>query len=167
VAVTLRERFPILTCFEIITIGLPFCAFKMITAIYVLTYYREGAFVWAFTGTLFFLGIIDSLLNLGNLLGLLFKRRRLMPICLFTFFSEKILRHFRQSPEDHLEFGTAIDVLLSFFLVALMILDSALPRLQGWHLMLWNWSVVLNVLGAGLGRFWQAWRNLKENRQLL
>ena len=161
----MTKRIPLLTCFNIFTVGLPFCAFKIVTAIYLLNSYKDGAFTLALAGVLMGLGIIDSFYNLGNLLTLLIKKERFLPICFFTLISEKILRHFEKTPENYLEFGAALDTLLAFVLVALMILDGALAQLEPWQLTVWNWSVVLNVLGAGLGRLWTAWSLIKEKRQ--
>ncbi len=161
----MTKRIPLLTCFNILTVGLPFCAFKIVTAIYLLNFYKEGAFTFSLAGVLMGLGLIDSFFNLGNLITLVIKKDRYLPICLFTLISEKILRHFEKSPENYLEFGAALDTLLAFLLVALMILDGALGQIEPWQLTIWNWSVVLNVLGAGLGRLWTAWSLIKEKRQ--
>ncbi len=161
----MTKRIPLLTCFNILTVGFPFCAFKIVTAIYLFNFYKEGVFTFSLAGVLMGLGIVDSFLNLGNFVTFIVKKERYLPICLFTFFSEKILRHFDKSPENYIEFGAALDTLLAFLLVALMILDGALAQLQPWQLIIWNWSVVLNVLGAGLGRLWTAWSLIKEKRQ--
>lgn len=161
----MNKRFPLLTCFNIFTVGLPFTGFKIVTGLYLFNFYTEGVFTTAIAGFLLGLGLLDTFFNVGNLVTLFIKRERYLPICLFTLISEKILRHFEKSPDDYLEFGAALDTLLAFMLVALMILDGALGQINAWQLSIWNWSVVLNVLGAGLGRLWSAWGLLKEKRQ--
>lgn len=159
------KHIPFLTCFNILTVGLPFSAFKVVTGLYILNFYNYGAFDIVLAIFLLSLGIIDLVFNLGNLLSISIKGKRSFPICLFTLISEKILRHFEKSPEDYLEFGAALDTLIAFSLVALMILDGALGKMDNWQIVTWNWSVILNVLGAGFGRFWQAWELLKEKRR--
>ncbi len=161
----MQKRIPFLTCFNTVTVGLPFCGFKIVTGLYLLHNYKDGAFNIALASILLGLGILDAIFNLGNLLTLSLQGKRYLPICLFTLISEKILRHFEKSPDDYLEFGAALDTLIAFTLVALMILDEALGKINAWQLFIWNWSVILNVLGAGFGRFWSAWGLLKEKRQ--
>lgn len=47
---------------------------------------------------------------------------------------------------------------LSFALVAIVVGLGLLAHLPRWALILWNMSVVLNVLGAGIGRLVTALR---------
>ena len=154
------QRVPVFTCFEILTVGIPFCIFKYLTAFYILNTYKNGSFVWASFSILFCLAVIDLIFNVFNLFSLILKQRRFLPICFLTFLSEKILINFGKSPENYVEFGSALDALLSFLLVTLMIVDGAISRLLPWEYILWSGAVVLNVLGAGLGRLWQAWGQL-------
>ena len=63
------------------------------------------------------------------------------------------VRRFRDS-----ELGLAVDVFLSFALVAIVIAFGLLLRVPAWALPIWNLAVVLNVLGAGAGRLFVALR---------
>lgn len=125
---------------EILTVGLPFCAFKLLT----------GAIVGSPLGyVLVALGAIDLVLNLVNLVALVAVHRRVSSVCLV----ELVLRQFGKA-----ELGLAIDVFLSFGLVALVVGLSWIPRMPADGLPLWNLAVVLNVLGAGVGRLFSALR---------
>lgn len=133
---------------EIITIGLPFCAFKCLTGLY----YRQ---YW-----LVALGIIDLTINLINLLSVIFRKKRALDTCLLSF-----LIHLIKKPATHVklqwqDFGNSVDVLLSFGLVALVIASGAIAQLPADHLRLWNLAVILNVLGAGSSRITSSLKNL-------
>ena len=49
-----------------------------------------------------------------------------------------------------------------FALVALMIGAGRLRSMPAGRLAVWNACVILNVLGAGLGRFGDSWRKLSQ-----
>jgi hypothetical protein len=59
------------------------------------------------------------------------------------------------------ELGNSVDVLLSFVIVAFMLGGGFLKLLKPAQLMLWNISVILNVLGAGSMRLSQSLANMK------
>lgn len=132
----------ILPSVEILSVGLPFCAFKALT----------GFILWEVPGAapigfgLLLLGAIDLGLNLVNLLFLLGAQRRLGAVCL----TELLWRRFGRKTGTDL--GLALDVLLSFSLVALVVGLGWIPRLPAGTAPVWNVAVVLNVLGAGIGR---------------
>ncbi len=134
---------------EIVSIGLPFCAFKCITGLY----YRQ---YW-----LVALGVIDLVINFINLLTVIFRKKRVLDSCFLTF-----LIHLVKKPETHVkpqwqDFGDSLDVLLSFILVAVVIGSGAIRQLPADQLMVWNISVILNVLGAGSSRLTSSLKNLK------
>ena len=54
-------------------------------------------------------------------------------------------------------------LLISFSLVAYMVGAGRLKLLPPGLLTFWNAAVILNVLGAGLGRFGESVRNLSED----
>jgi hypothetical protein len=56
--------------------------------------------------------------------------------------------------------GNSIDVLLSFTIVAFMVGGGYIPQLSPQQMTIWNISVVLNVLGAGLGQLTNSIKNL-------
>jgi hypothetical protein len=116
---------------EILTVGLPFCAFKLLTGL--VAYPSPVAY------PLLILGAIDAVLNVVNL----FVK---VPTC----FTDLVLRRH--------ELALALDVFISFALVAIVIGFSLLPRLPAWALPIWSAAVILNVLGAGVGRLLAATR---------
>lgn len=116
---------------EILTVGLPFCAFKLLT----------GLIAWPspIAYPLFALGAIDAVLNLVNMVAK-------VPTC----FTDLVIRRH--------DLALALDVMLSFALVAIVIGFSLLSRLPAWAAPIWSAAVVLNVLGAGVGRLLGATR---------
>lgn len=128
---------------EILTVGLPFCVFKLSAGAIAL-----GAPTLAPLGyALLALGAIDAVLNLVNLIALVAAHRRVSGVCL----ADVALR-------GRGDLGLAIDVFLSFALVAVVIGFGLLLRMPRWALPIWNVAVVLNVLGAGIGRLFAALR---------
>lgn len=137
-------------CLEIITIGLPFCAFKIVT----------GSFLnqwW-----LIALGAIDLLINIGNLCSLLFLKRRIVDACLLSFLVRLLKKPSTERKEKWQDLGNSIDVLLSFTLVAYMIGGGYIRFVPEMPLRIWNLSVVLNVFGAGYSRLTGSIQNLKD-----
>jgi hypothetical protein len=132
---------------EVVTTGVPFCAFKAVVGLMLL---RNGATIVG--GLLVGLAAVDALLNTANLLSLTFLRSRMTSHCLLTALARTLLRR-PADPQRRIDLGNALDVLLSCGLVASMVAFGRIPTLPAVHLNAWNAAVVLNVLGAGLGRF--------------
>ena len=138
----------ILPALEVLTVGLPFCVFKLLTGAIAL-----GAPSLVPLGyALIALGVVDAVLNLVNLLALLTVQRRISGVCL----TDLVLRALGRTERPDL--GLAVDVFLSFALVAIVVGLGFLVHLPRWALLMWNMSVVLNVLGAGIGRLVTALR---------
>lgn len=131
---------------EIVTVGIPFCAFKLLTGLIAL-----DSPVAPLGYALIVLGAIDLVLNVINLVAVLVVKHRISGVCV----SDVLLR--RRGSEDSL--GLAVDVFVSFGLVAVVVGGSLLGRLPVWTLPIWNLAVVLNVLGAGVGRLLGAVRH--------
>lgn len=134
---------------EVVTVGLPFCAFKILTGLILLA--TPGVRWLGYA--LILLGAIDLALNLVNLASLALRNRRLGGVCLTD-----ILQRRSGRGASRQDLGIAFDVFLSFGLVALVIGFGLLSRLPKETLPLWNVAVVLNVLGAGIGRLLSALR---------
>jgi hypothetical protein len=141
-----RRRW-LLPCAEIVAVGLPFCAFKILTGglLLDLPLAPLGAALVA-------LGAIDLALNLVNLVAWMTARRALSGVCLTEVLARRLAGPHRG------ELGLALDVLLSFSLVALVVGLGLLGRLSPGAVRIWNVAVVLNVLGAGIGRVLAALR---------
>ncbi|MBX3155328.1 MAG: hypothetical protein KF773_04980 [Deltaproteobacteria bacterium] len=128
---------------EILTVGIPFCVFKLVTGLIAI----ESPF--AVLGyVLVALGALDLALNAGNLVALLVAHRRIGAVCT----AELALRG---------ELGLAVDVFVSFGLVAIVVGFGLIARMPAWALPIWNLAVVLNVLGAGGGRLLASVRRVR------
>lgn len=139
----MKERF--LSLFEIVTVGFPFCVFKLLTGHYLLS--RPG---WMGVGVfLLALGVADALLNLVNFGGFALGRsERLVGICTI----DQAIRFFQPRRAAWTEVAASADVLLSFILVAAMLGTMTLMELQLAERQIWTTCTVLNVLGAGFTR---------------
>ena len=134
---------------EVFTVGLPFCAFKLLTGMIAV---RSSLAPLGFA--LVALGLVDLVLNTFNLVALITVRRRVSGVC----FVELALRLLGRRADV----GLAIDVFVSFGLVAAVVGLGLIPRIPVWALPLWNLAVVLNVLGAGVGRLISALRPVHD-----
>lgn len=132
---------------EVLTVGLPFCAFKVVCGLFALRYPGVGALGWALIG----LGLADALLNLANALSVATVGGRRLPVCCLHLAGKALGRSERGG-----NVGTALDCVLSFTLVAAMVAAGVLPSLTSPWSAAWNGAVVLNVLGAGALRLAQA-----------
>lgn len=125
---------------EIVTVGLPFCVFKLITGLLAV-----DTAIAPVGYALLALGAVDAVLNVANLGALLVAKRRTGAVCV----AELALRG---------ELGLAVDMFLAFSLVAIVIGGGLIARVPAWALSIWNIAVVLNVIGAGAGRLLGALR---------
>jgi hypothetical protein len=130
--------------FEVATVGLPFCVFK--GAVGELLVARGW---WVAGLTLLALAAVDAALNLVNLGWLALRGSRAVSECLLAWVARR-----GRAPHDarSAELGSALDVLLSFCLVAGMVALGGISGLPAPLLAAWNTAVVANVLGAGLSR---------------
>ncbi|HEY4244705.1 MAG TPA: hypothetical protein VGM88_33050 [Kofleriaceae bacterium] len=129
---------------EILTVGLPFCIFKLLTGAIALD---TAAAPLGYA--LIALGAIDAVLNLVNLASIIAANRRIGGVCLADLAARRL---------GGGDLGLAIDVFLSFALVAAVVGGSLFARMPAGTLVWWNWAVVANVLGAGIGRLFAALR---------
>ncbi|MFO1478840.1 MAG: hypothetical protein U1F40_01425 [Turneriella sp.] len=136
--------------FEILTVGLPFCAFKLIAGI---ALSQDWLTAW---------GIADTLINTINLVWLLTARRRVTEVCLLSLLVRLLRRPAREHMARWQDLGAAGDMFLSFAIVAFMLGGGFLPGLPAWHLKAWNLSVIMNVLGAGSMRLSQSLADLRK-----
>jgi uncharacterized membrane protein len=134
---------------EIITIGLPFCAFKCLTGLYYGQHWLVG------------LGIVDLVINFINLLSVIYRKKRVLDACFISFLVRLIKKPNTEVKSLWQDLGNSTDVLLSFILVAMVLATGAINKLPAEHLQLWNIAVILNVLGAGSGRLTTSLKNLR------
>jgi len=139
----------VLELLEVVTVGAPFCGFKILTGLIALD---GGPAARALGLALVVLGSLDAALNAANLGFLLASGRRAAADCSLAALAVR-LGAARGLERDRLrELGDSLDLMLSFILVAAVIGAGLLPRLPGWGRAAWNVCVILNVLGAGLAR---------------
>lgn len=137
----------LLALLEILTVGLPFCTFKLMSGLLL------GHWGWP----LLLLGAADLGLNAGNLLSLVIRRRRTFPICTANLLASLLGRRDRHWSE----MAASVDVAVSFLLVAVVVGGNFLRLLPGFGIAAWSTAVVLNVLGAGLSQVNQAYTRLQ------
>lgn len=128
---------------EIVTVGLPFCAFKIVAGLIALPS-ALAPLGYALLG----LGSVDLVLNAINLVTLVGAHRRVSGICL----AEVV---FGQRRDD---LALALDMFVSFSLVAAVVGLGLIARIPSRAMPIWNLAVVLNVFGAGIGRLFAAVR---------
>ncbi|MBI2362019.1 MAG: hypothetical protein HYV15_01360 [Elusimicrobia bacterium] len=134
---------------EVVTVGLPFCVFKLLTGLWLLD---GGAGARALGWALLVLGGLDLLINTANLLSLVFLRRRALEPCLFAM-AAKALGRSSGPAWTWQDLGNSLDVLLAMSIVAYMIAVQAQAGFPEARRHLWNACVILDVMGAGLTRF--------------
>ncbi|MFH1261842.1 MAG: hypothetical protein V1495_00110 [Pseudomonadota bacterium] len=145
--------------FNVVTVGFPFCAFKILTGLTLQTM-DVPTTVKRIGVLLVCLGVIDLVINGVNFVSLAIRGRRWLDACLFALLMRSI-----KSPAEHTDWswqdlGNSLDVLLSFTLVACAIGFGMLKLMNSPAVTIWNVSVVFNVLGAGLGRLGGSIQNL-------
>lgn len=134
---------------EVITTGLPFCAFKIVAG----SHYELP---W-----LSLLGYIDLAFNLVNLSLLLIYQDKKVDSCFFSFVFQKLMKK-RLQKEHGQDLGEAFDVIVSFSIVAYVIGTGDIAKVSPWWTQFWNIAVVFNVLGAGYFRFHSSINKIKE-----
>jgi hypothetical protein len=149
-AVAPRKRFAQI---GFITIGLPFAIFKLIFGIALLRL-LPGYSGCISGGVLVMLGLFDLIVNILNSIFMAVRGRALTQVCvlaiLFHMLGKK--RGSAQHSVFSADFGTAVDTMLSFSLVAIAVALNLFAQFGENERLLWNWSVVTNVLGAGISR---------------
>lgn len=137
--------------FDIITIGLPFCVFKITTGLVYGQYWLIG------------IGLIDTFINLFNLSSLVFLRKKFLATCLLSFLSRKLISTKSGNKHNWSELGESLDVLLSFSIVAYIIGSGNIVNYPNPHIIFWNWAVVFNVLGAGSARMIESIKRVRRS----
>jgi hypothetical protein len=133
--------------FAIFTIGFPFVFYKIIVGSLCLDkpFFIIGYFLIS-------LGVIDFLFNVSSLIRIIFCGRADFPVCFFDYISKKISKNKAINQDFWQNIGTAIDVMLSFSLVSIMVGNNLFYLLSKAELVIWNYGTATNLLGAGLSR---------------
>lgn len=140
----------ILDQMAILTIGFPFAAFKLLGGLAILKS-LPSLFGMLIGYSLIALSLIDFIINALNFIVFFFTNRYVTEVCLLTIIFEQFKK--RSSKKmAWVEFGTDLDVMLSFSLVAIVVGGNMFHYFSNIGSKLWSFSVVINVLGAGLSR---------------
>lgn len=131
---------------SILTVGFPFVGYKILIGLLIRNLY-EGPF--ALCASLLFIlwGLVDLVLNTICLHAITCRGNTHYPSCLLALIFRKCKR--LGYWED---LGEALDVMLSFVLVAYYVGGAMYGYLDGPQVKVWNICTVFNVLGAGIAR---------------
>ena len=132
---------------SILTIGFPFVGYKILGGIIISRLYDES-WLAAFVAVLFVVwGLVDLLLNAVCLHAVSCRGNLHYPVCLLSMISKKhpVLSKWHDC-------GEALDIMLSFMIVALVVGQNLFVFMDGAQVKIWNICTVVNVLGAGIAR---------------
>jgi hypothetical protein len=147
---------------EITTVGLPFCAFKIITGLHIYSTFENSSL--KLLGLFFIIfGVFDLIVNGLNLLSVVALRKRITATCMLSFLSKLYSKRSTLDASSLHDFGTSLDVLIAFILVAMMVGFSQIAQLPRTQINIWNLAVVFNVLGAGLARISYSYSGLRKS----
>lgn len=128
--------------------GIPFGIFKLEAGCYLCLYHPAQTLAGS---ALALLGALDILLNL---LACFFPNP--FPFCVLSGLGQILDTHSSPRRIRFCDLGLALDTLLAFSVVALMIWNGCLPTLVPTFGRSWDVAVVCNVLGVGLARVAEA-----------
>ena len=135
--------FPLLS---ILTIGFPFVGYKILAGILLFRMY--DSFFAALIAVIFVSwGIIDLFLNTISFYTLCWRGHNEYPVCLFSVIARK-----NEKLSKWNDSGEALDIMLSFCIVAWVVGNNLFPFMDGAQVKFWNICTVVNVLGAGIAR---------------
>jgi hypothetical protein len=138
-----------------LTVGFPFIGYKFLAGLLCLSMLDTRA-KWLIGGAFLGLAAIDLLLNAVNLGALVFLGRRILPVCFLSWAIGRTPQSKRSG-----DLGEALDVMLSFGIVACVVGINLFPQLMAISMLcfyLWNACTVTNVLGAGIARMAESLR---------
>tara|TARA_Y100000768_G_C23980901_1_gene685713 strand:- start:814 stop:1248 length:435 start_codon:yes stop_codon:yes gene_type:complete len=123
--------------YDILTIGIPFGLFKLLSGIY----YNLNFLIWW--------GLLDIAINLLNFILISIKKKKVLPTCSLAMLGFFLGKNFKIKTELTEDTGESLDVLFSFLIIAIVIGSGAIASFSPHMLLLWNISVILNIMGAG------------------
>lgn len=143
-----------------LTIGFPFIGYKFLAAMLLLSIGRMETTLAA--SFLLVLAMVDFIFNLVNSFALIFVGHRVIPVCFLSWLGKHtpLTRRFD-------DIGEAVDTMLSFSIVALVVGVNLFPNLIALapeskvYFLLWNTCTVANVLGAGISRLQSSFHHAK------
>lgn len=165
----------LINVFEIIFVGFPYCIFKIIggsllkdhTSL-VIPLISKNIMVISLSDivglTLICLGCLDLVFNMKNFVSLLFLKRRVSFICLFSFLAYLYMRwvlhkNYEKSSIDSV--GASLDVLVSLSIVSFVLGFRLYLYLPLSLSVLWNFFTICTIMWAGVNRMVQSLITLK------
>lgn len=138
------------TLFDILTIGFPFCVFKITAGLHFNQWWLVA------------LGGIDLIINLFNFISMITIKKKLFNTCLLSFLCYRFISSAPADKNNWQELGESLDVALAFIIVAYVIGSGEIVLFDSSLVVYWNWAVVLNVLGAGSARLISSIQKIKR-----
>ncbi len=153
------RKLSLMDLFEVLTVGLPFCSFKIIFGLYLLRINFQllgiSILVW---------GILDLIINVINFFSLVTFKRRILRVCGLNYLVAIILPVFPVVHSGPKDLGTGIDAMFSFIIVSIVIGGGVFGELSYLEIKIWSVGVILNVLSAGIYRLLNTTKRIKLSR---
>lgn len=132
---------------SVVSVGFPFAAYKFLAGDAIKNL-SGGSPAGIFFFYLFIIwAAIDFLLNFNALMSVIISGKYPKNVCILAVIENKI----KYADKIH-GIGVAIDLFLSFCIVAWVVGGNLFGALSPGYIYIWNASTVLNVLGAGIAR---------------
>ena len=131
----------------VLTIGFPFVGYKILCGVVIHRLYEHPA---ADVLALMFIvwGLLDLFLNAMSLHAICCHGHTRYPYCLLALLARRQAFLSKWGGDA----GDALDMLLSFSIVAWVVGQGLFGYMDGSQLKIWNICTVVNVLGAGISR---------------
>ena len=133
--------------FSELIVGLPFVGYKIFAGLIIWNMYPDSPVARVVGSFFFVLGWGDMCVHAVNLFGVFFKGKRLLPVCILAIVNRK-MRCFALREE----IGEAVDMMISFAIVATVVGNELFVFLEPYQIKLWNCCTVFNILGAGISQ---------------
>ena len=128
-------------------VGLPFIGYKIFAGLIIWNMYPDQKTADV-AGTFFFvLGWGDLCVHAINWYGIFFRGKRILPVCLLAIANRKLPCFMLRE-----EIGEAVDMMISFGIVAAVVGNGLFVFLEPYQIQLWNCCTVFNILGAGISQ---------------
>lgn len=138
-----KHIFPLLS---VLTIGFPFVGYKILGGVVICRLY-DNVIGHVLAAAFIIWGLIDFVLNAVSFHALCCRGHDRYPVCLLSIAARRhpTLRKWEDA-------GEALDIMLSFCIVAWVVGSELFPFMDRAQVKLWNICTVVNVLGAGIAR---------------
>ena len=132
--------------FSWLTVGMPFIGYKIFAGV-ILWRMFDKPWVHVCAAGFVALGFVDFFLHIVNFYSMCCCGRRFFSICFLSWVNRRV-SFFKQKEE----IGEAVDTMLSFAIVAIVVGNTLFVYLDPWQAWTWNMCTVVNVFGAGISQ---------------